>query len=231
MSNFNLTYGISKRTPVSPKVLRGILDVQTAVNRACTWSHEKLSLSAPREMGRPTFAFPFVRFGLPPATPNFLSDGHVTPAPAVSPDAFVQGTTRVRDSLWNAHVVAAFLKLVSRNSPGVLFELRDEGGFVLPGAVWIQGGNIEVNREFLNRERARVLELTGDPQAGAPFVWAEMQALAGTFFQDAAASEYADVPEIRSLGASWDQLDAMSLSEVASHVVERATKAPAPAAA
>ncbi len=51
-----------------------------------------------------------------------------------------------------------------------------------------------------------------------------MQALAGTFFQDVAASEYAEMPEIKALGANWDRLDAMSLSEVASHVVERATK-------
>src|SRR4051812_17706030 len=49
MSNYNLSYGISKRTPASPKVLKEILDAQAAVNRTCTWTHERLSLAAPRE--------------------------------------------------------------------------------------------------------------------------------------------------------------------------------------
>lgn len=230
MSNFNLIYSISKRTPASPRILKEILEAQSAVNRACTWSHEQLSFSAPRGMGRPAFAFPFVKLGLASGTMNLLNDEFAAPAPAF-PDAFAQGSTKVRDNLWNAHLVAAFLKHVSRMFPQLVFELRDEGGFVIPGSVWIRGGNVEANREFLNRERTRVLEMTGDPQHGAQFILAELQALAGNFFYDVPASEYMEMPEIQQLGVRWEQLEVASLGDVASHVVERATKAGAPVAA
>jgi hypothetical protein len=167
MGNFTLTYGISKRTPASPKALREILDAQAAVNAACTWTHERLALAAPRDMGRATFAFPLVRFGLANGTTPGPSDGFGAASPVPSADAFAQGSTRVRENLWNAHLVAAFLRHVSRMHPTLLLELRDEGGFVVPGSVWIKSGVVEANREYLNRERARALELTGDPQAAA----------------------------------------------------------------
>lgn len=231
MSNYTLNYGISKRTPATPKALKEILETQSAVNRACTWTNEQLSLAAPKETGRASLGFPFVRFGLssgPAATP---SDGFGGPLPGLSADAFAQGSTRVRDNLWNAHLVAAFLRHVSRMHPALLFELRDEGGFVIPGSVWIRGGTVEANREFLNRERLRALELTGDPQAAAPYVWAELQGLGGSFFVDAPASEYAETPEIQDLDARWDQLGSMNLEDVASLVVEHAAKQTVPVVA
>lgn len=231
MSNFNLIYGISKRTPASSKVLKEILDAQTAVNSACAWSHERLALVAPRETGRAVLTLPFTRFGFMSAPMTLHSDGLAAGQPGASENAYVQGSTRVRDSLWNAHLVAAFLRHVSRMHPGLLFELRDEGGFVVPGAVWIRGGNVEANREFLNRERVRALEVTGDPQAAAPYVWAELQGLAGNHFLDASLSEYGAVPELRELGARWQELEAMSLSDAAQLVVEHATKAAVPVAA
>jgi hypothetical protein len=230
MSHFNLTYGISKRTPASPKSLKEILDVQTMVNAACAWSHERLALVAPRETGRAVLTLPFTRFGIVSA-PMTLDPEALAAGAGASENAFVQGSTRVRDNLWNAHLVAAFLKHVSRMHPGLVFELRDEGGFVVSGAVRIRGGNVEANREFLNRERARALEVTGDPQAAAPYVWAELQALAGNYFIDASLSEYGAVPELRDLGARWQELEAMSLSEAAQLVVEHATKAAVPAVA
>lgn len=232
MSNFTLNYFISKRTPASPKALKEILDVQAAVNRACTWTHERLSLAAPRQSGRATvLSFPLMRFGFVPAHGSPSSDGFGAPSPTSSADAFAEGTTRVRDNLWNAHLVVAFLKHVSRMHPALLFEIRDEGGFVVPGSVWIQGGKAEANREYLNRERARALELTGDPQAAAPFVWAELQGLGGSFFMDAPVRDYSEMREIRELDASWDQLETLSLADVADHVVENATKLAIPAAA
>jgi len=223
MSNYNLNYCISKRTPASPKVLQEILDVQAILNRVCSWSHERLSLSCPKQAGRPGLGFHFVRFAHLSAAapqPNRFGNG----AEHESDDAFASGSTRVRDNLWNAHLVAAFLKYVSQMHPALLFELRDESGFVVPGSVWIQGGKVEPNREYLNKERARVLELTGDPQAAAPFVWAELQGLGGTFFQDAAAREYAHVAEIKALDANQEQLEAVGLEDVAKHVVDVAAK-------
>jgi hypothetical protein len=228
MGNFNLIYGISKRTPASGKVLKEILEVQAAVNDACTWSHERLALVAPREPGRTTLTLPFTRFGFTSAPMTLQPDSLAAGPSGSSENAFVQGSTRVRDSLWNAHLVAAFLKHVSRMHPGLLFELRDEGGFVVTGSVWIRGGNVETNREFLNRERARALEVTGDLQAAVPYVHAELQGLTGNYFLDAMLSEHGGVPELRDLGARWQELEDMSLSDAAQLVVENATKATAP---
>lgn len=228
MGNFNLIYGISKRTPASGKVLKEILEVQAAVNDACTWSHERLALVAPREPGRATLTLPFTRFGFTSAPMTLQPDSLAAGPSGSSENAFVQGSTRVRDSLWNAHLVAAFLKHVSRMHPGLLFELRDEGGFVVTGSVWIRGGNVETNREFLNRERARALEVTGDLQAAVPYVHAELQGLTGNYFLDAMLSEHGAVPELRDLETRWQELEDMSLSDAAQLVVEHATKANAP---
>jgi len=222
MSNHNLTYSISKRTPASPKAVKEILDAQAAMNRACTWTHERLAFVPPRDPGRAVFPLQFARFGLASGTPPAF-DGFGAQAPARPADAFMYGSTRVRDNLWNAHLVAAFLKHVSRKHPTLLFELRDDGGFVIPGSVWIRGGAVEVNREFLNAERGRALEVTGDPQAAIPYVWAEIQALAGSFFAEASMDEIGNLPEVREQGASWEQLESMSIEDLASLVVDHVT--------
>ena len=230
MSNHNLTYSISKRTPAPPKVLKEILDAQAAVNRACTWTHERLAFAPPRDTGRAAFPLQFARFGLASGTPPTL-DGFGAHSSAQPADVFMYGSTRVRDNLWNAHLVAAFLKHISRKHPTLLFEFRDDGGFVIPGSVWIRGGAVEVNREFLNLERARALEVTGDPQAAVPYVWAELQGLGGSFFAEAPVDDFGNLPEVRELGASWDQLENVSAEDLASLVVEHATTEAVPVAA
>ena len=230
MSNHNLTYSISKRTPAPPKAVKEILDAQAALNRACTWTHERLAFAPPRDMGRAAFPLQFARFGLASGTPPTL-DGFGVHPPTPSADVFMHGSTRVRDNLWNAHIVVAFLKYISRKYPTLLFELRDDGGFVIPGSVWIRGGAVEVNREFLNVERARALEVTGDPQAAVPYVWAELQALGGSFFAEASADDFGNLPEVRELEATWDQLENVSTEDLASLVVEHATTEAVPVAA
>ena len=222
MSNYHLQYAISERTPPSPKALRAILDAQADVNDRLTWTHERLSLAPRRDAPRPVFSFPYVRFAPVRTVPLHgpgAERGTATLAPA---GAHAAGSTRVRDNLWNAHLIAAFLRTVSARHPELLFELRDDGGFVLPGAVWIQGGKVELNRDWLNRERERALEATGSPEAASFYVWAESQALGGRFFEEGNVFDHAEVPEIRQLNASWDQLESSSLEEVADIVVKRA---------
>ncbi|MDQ7814213.1 MAG: hypothetical protein RDU25_00180 [Patescibacteria group bacterium] len=222
MPNYHLHYAISKRTPPSPKAWKAIADVQTEMNRRFTWSHERLALALERQPARPGLAFPFVQ--LTPQKPELPSDifMRIDGGPAMRfTDSAASGSTRVRDSLWNAHLATAFLRRVSAAHPELLFELRDEGGFVLPGSVWIRDGKVGTNREWLNRERERALELSGDPQAAAPFVWAECEALRGRFFQDTVASDYAEVPEMQDLGLDYDELGGMSLEEAALRAVER----------
>ncbi len=99
---------------------------------------------------------------------------------------------------------------------------------MLPGAVWLRGGRVELQREWLNASRERVLEMTADPQAAAPFVWAEAEALQGHFFQEAMASDYAEVPEIQELSSRWDELQSMRLEDAAELVVNRVTSSGVP---
>jgi len=225
MSNFfHLFYAISKQTPPTPKVWRDIADVQAQLNRCLNWTGEPLSLAlTQRQPERPPFGFPLIRLGVAKQVPPDSAFLRVDAGPVARiDDAAATGATRVRDNLWNAHLVVAFLRLISERHPELLLEMRDEGGFVLPGAVWIKDGKVELQRDWLNRERERVLEMSGDPNAAAPYVWAEAEALQGRFFQDTAASDFYEVPEVQELGASWDELQSMSVGEAAYAVVRRA---------
>ena len=71
----------------------------------------------------------------------------------------------------------------------------------------------------------------GDPQAAVPYVWAELQALGGSFFAEAEMDDFGNVPEVRELGATWDQLESMSIEDLASLVVDHATSEAVPVAA
>lgn len=231
MSNYHLVYAIHRRVPPTQKTMKEILDVQSRLNSRCAWTHERLTLAPLGQPQRPQFTFPFVRPGLPKDMPAFGRETGTDFENAPSRWA-ARGSTKVRDNLFNAHLVVAFLRHVSRQFPDLVFELKDEGGFVLPGVVTIRGGSVNLERDWLNRERERALEMTGDPQAAASYVWAEAEALQGRFFLDAAASDYVEVPEIAALSASWEELHAMSLEGAAELVVDRVTSlAPAVVAA
>ncbi len=223
MSNFyHLHYAISKRTLPSPKVWKAIVDVQAELNRRLSWTHEGLNLAPVRQPDRGPFAFPFVQIGPPKQVqPDARILQVQAPQAARIEDAYAAGSTKVRDSLWNAHLVVAWLRHISACHPELLLELRDEGGFVLPGAVWIRGGKVELQRDWLNRERERVLEISGDPNSAAPFVWAEAEALQGRFFIDGPVSDWSEVPEVQELGLTWDEQQSLSIGDAADMVVAR----------
>lgn len=211
MASYTLHYVISRRTPPSERVLKSILHMQEEANRRLSWQHERLSLAPERRVMRSPLAFSFPRFAPATPLPTFdLRDG--TPRIA---DGCVAGSTNVRQSLWNAHLVASFLKLASARHPELLFELRDDGGFVLPGAVWIKAGKPEVNRLWLDEQRGRALATTGEIEAAVPFLWAEHQALEGNFFQDGDATDLVDVAEIEGLDVPWERLRSSSIGELA----------------
>lgn len=223
-SNYHLVYAISKRTPPSPKAWRTIASLQDELNRRCSWTHERLTLApVEREPQRaPFLAFPLIRFA--PARASFAALRDEPREVAVlSPagDAWAAGATKVRDSLWNAHLVAAFLRHVSAEHPDLRLSLRDDGGFVVPGAIAIENGKVELERAWLNRERERALETFGDPQAAAPYVWAEAEALSGHFFAEGSAADVSEIREIQELGADWEQLRTMTIEDAAELVVDR----------
>lgn len=199
------------------------MQAQTHLNDKVTWSHDRINLAPLAAASeRPMLTFPFVRIAPtrigPYLAPEPFGDNS---GGQPLPNAVATGATKVR-SLWLAHVVASFLRQVSVKFPEAILELSDQaGGFVIPVGVRIQAGRFEINRELLNRERERVLEATADPQAAAPFVWAESRALQGEFLADMAMSEYREVSELCEI--EWDDESYLgaTVGEVANAYVGR----------
>jgi hypothetical protein len=73
-----------------------------------------------------------------------------------------------------------------------------------------------------------VLETSGDPQAGAGFLWAETRALNGEFLTDVPVSDYMEVPEI--ITVDRENYAGASVGELATHVVRRMLSEMEPAA-
>jgi hypothetical protein len=138
-----------------------------------------------------------------------------------SPNVAAAGSTKVR-TLWEAHLVAAFLRIVSEQHPDITLELLDDSGqFVTCLSAFLRGGRFEINRELLNAQRERVLEASGDPQAGAAFLWAEARALNGEFLTDVPVSD--DIMEVPELVLDMDREDyqGATVGELATHFVRR----------
>ena len=86
--------------------------------------------------------FPFVRIAPLRIGPYSAPEPSGDSFPVQQPNAVAAGSTKCRD-LWSAHVVAAYLRVLSETHPDILIELRDETGqFVIPMSVFIrQGGS------------------------------------------------------------------------------------------
>ena len=193
----NLVYAITRRTPVSQKALKWALRAQSLLNEKSVIPMDRLNL-APigGATERPVVGFPFVRVAPlrvgPYAAPDPFGDSQTVQ----SPNAVASGSTKCRD-LWSAHVIASYLRVLSEQHPEIVVELRDDTGqFLIPMSAYIRSGRFEINREFLNAQRERALETTGDPQAGAPFLWAESRALNGEFLADMPLADYTEVPPV-----------------------------------
>ena len=193
----NLVYAITRRTPVSQKVLKWAMRAQSLLNEKSAFPQDHLNL-APigGAMERPAVSFPFVRVAPMRIGPYSVSESFGDSQAVPGPNAVATGSTKCRD-LWSAHVVASYLRVLSEQHPDIVVELRDDTGqFVIPMSVFIRAGRFETNRELLNAQRERALETAGDPQAGAPFLWAETRALNGEFLTDVPVADYMEVPEI-----------------------------------
>ncbi len=227
----NLHYAI-RRSPENPKVLSWALQAQAKLNERLSPFRDRLSLAAVSAAPeRPMLGFPFVRIAPARIGPYAIPDLFQDRSPVHTPNAVAVGATKVRD-LFSAHVVAAFLRSVSKAYPECVLELRDESGqFVLPlGIVIRSGGRLELNAEVLNAERAKVLEATGDPQAAAPFLWAEAQALNGQVLSDSPATEIMEAPEVKELDLDPEVFEQATVGNIASFFVERVIADTAPVA-
>jgi len=214
---YRLSYAIKKRVPPTQKTMDRILSLQSQVNSRLELSQERLALAPVTSPVRPPFTFPFVRMPDPRtgASLNPSNDAEILGQNAAC------GSTRA-PTLWHAHLIASFLKRMSSEYPDLVFELRDSlCRFVVPGVVTIRGGSVEMEREWLNRERERALELSGDPQAAAPFIWAETQALQGNLLESAPAVEVADALVMAEFVERGEDLEGMTVEDAADAVIAR----------
>jgi len=216
----NLAYAITRRTPVSQKTLQWAMRAQALLNEKSAFPNDRLNLSPlGGAQERSSLGFPFVKVLPMKIGPYSVPDPVGDTSPVHTPNAIAAGATKVRD-LWSAHTVAAFLRVLSEKHPDIVIELRDDTGqFVVCMSTFIRNGKFEINRELLNAQRERALEATGDPQAGAPFLWAETQALAGEVLTDVPVSDYMEVPEISDVYA--EDHPGATVGELATHFVRR----------
>ncbi|MDQ2643502.1 MAG: hypothetical protein M3020_06795 [Myxococcota bacterium] len=227
----NLHY-LLRRSSENPKVLNWALQAQAKLNERLSPTRDRLNFTpvslAPE---RPMLGFPFVRIAPARIGPYAIPDPFQDRPSVNAPNAVAVGSTKVRD-LFSAHVVAAFLRSVAKAFPDVVLELRDESGqFVMPlGVIIRSGGRLELNADVLNGERVKVLEATGDPQAAAPFLWAEAQALNGQFLSDTTATDCEEVPEVSQLDLDPEVFGQASVGDIARFFVERVIADTAPVA-
>lgn len=220
-----LSYAIRK-TSVHPKILKWILQAQAQLNDRASWSHERLNLvptSNPTD--RPSVGFPFVRIAPLRVGPYVVDESTSNNAQARNSNAVAVGVTKTR-SLWECHLVAAFLQQASEKFPDLVFELRDDTAqFVLAGTLAVRAGKLSLDDSWLRAEQERILEMTGDPQAVSALIWAQAQALHdGVYLADMPASD-ADLRELVNLdlddyrGATVGELAAQFVRSTISEVV------------
>jgi hypothetical protein len=223
-----LSYAIRK-SAVHPKVLKWILDAQTRLNQRTSWSFEPLNLvpsqSSPE---RPGLGFPFVRVAPLRVGPYVVEDSTATTSLNRNPNAVASGSTKTR-SLWEAHLVAAFLRTVSEKFPEIAINLHDDTAqFVLAGSVTMRAGKLSLDDGWLHTEQSRILEMTGDPQSVSALIWAEAQALHdGVYLADMPASD-THVPELVAL--DLDDCQGASVGDLAAHFVRESLSEMTPAA-
>jgi hypothetical protein len=146
-----------------------------------------------------------------------------------NPNAVASGSTKTR-SIWEAHLVATFLRMVSEKFPEIVIGLHDDTAqFVLAGSVTMRAGKLTLDDGWLHAEQSRILEMTGDPQAVSALIWAEAQALHdGVYLADMPASD-AHVPELVAL--DLDDCHGASVGDLAAHFVRESLSELAPMAA
>lgn len=213
MNNITIAYAL-RRTPSAQRALRSILDSQKVFNDRIQWAGDRLNLTPTQpDPSRGPLGFPFVRMG--DGRQNSFSRLDSEPSEDRIPDAIAAGKNRLH-RVWDAHLLVAFWRWMSEVH-SVCLELRSESGFIRPGAVLLQDGNAELQRDWLNRRRQQVLEITGNVEAAAPYLFAEAEALQGRFLVEGESGDYpADVAN----HMDWQQLESRPMSDVALDVVK-----------
>lgn len=219
---FHLNYAI-RTAPVPDDVLPWILRALARMNDAIEWSNDELHFApVDGKTVRDTQSFPFVytaRGELDEATAQTLLEngnhGRI-------PDATAVGDTKVR-TLWDFHLIVAFLLVASERFPEVLFSLSDESCLLLPvGAIRTQSGKMSPYTNWLCSEYEFYVEMSSDEEEGvAERACAQVKAL-----QDAHCTT--DMPvahralwQMKEIGLDERDYQGLSVGEVALKYVRR----------
>lgn len=189
-----LHYKVQADQPIPWEAWREIRAVQAVMNIRFTWRWEELALSPIESDERAKYGFG-----------------------SLHPTVQAWGFTKVCEDEWNAVLVTRFIRWVSRRLPRSLVNLVDEGKYVLLGDVTFTAGESCMRLDSIPKRRSflKQRELTQDL---ARFDNAIVQAGRGVYFAKVPARDYADRDEIKKLALPQDQLDRMTLDEVADRI-------------
>lgn len=231
IGSINLIYAVTGTKEIPSKVWKRIDEVLRQYNQRFSWVHENLNLVLQRPDWKVRLNLPLARFAAPTGM-AVSSSGHLPyDSGVLIPNAQASGQTKVRDNLWNAHLAVRFLTWVSEQLPEHRVELYDEGGFIYAGSVVIENGKVGLNRPYLERQRARILEAYGDPSVVLGLAQAELAGMNGSFFADTCAFDYRGVLEIRDLLDNDQELGDESLQSIAERSFVLAQEIPTAASA
>lgn len=231
IGSINLIYAVTGNGQLPSKVWKHIEEMQRQYNQRFTWVAENLNLTPQRPEMKFRLNLPFSKYTAPTGM-AVSSSGHLPyDSGVLIPNALASGQTKVRDNLWNAHLVVRFLRWVSEQLPEFKIELYDEGGFILTGGVVIQKGKVNLNRPYLERQRTRILEAYGDPTVTLGLAQAELEAMNGNFFADTIAYDYREIREIEELLDNNPDLSDVGLASVAERSFVLAQEIPTQASA
>lgn len=219
---FHLNYAI-RTAPVPDDVLPWILRAQTRMNDAIEWSNDELNFAlVDGKTVRDTQSFPFVytaRGELDEVTAQTLLEngdhGRIPRATAV-------GETEVR-TLWDFHLIAAFLRVASERFPEILFSLSDESCLLLPvGAIRIQSGKMSPYTNWLCSEYEFIVNMSSDEEEGVvERACAQLKALKDGQCTTDMPAAHGVLRQMNEIGLDERDYQGLSVGEVALKYVRR----------
>jgi hypothetical protein len=216
---FQLNYAI-RTTPVSTDAMQWILQAQSLLNEATEWSKDELSWALVDGAAvRDTQAFPFVNTMFPDLDEKMafklLEDGCSLRIPKAS----MVGTSEIQ-TLWEFHLIVAFLCTVSQKFPDLLLSLSDETCQLLPvGAIEIQRGKVRPYTNWLCSEHEFYVNMSGDEDCVVQRAFAQAKALMDNNCMVDMPAKKGALHQMRALGLDEDCCESTSVSEVATKFV------------
>ncbi len=185
----NLNYAI-RTTPVSPEVMQWIHQATARMAAAASWPNDYLRFTpVDGNCVRESQVFPFTHAVRPAGDTADLDVNRENNTDERIPDATVIGATTVQ-TLWDFHLVVAFLRVASEKFPELLFSLSDNTLQLCPvGAVRLQAGTFAPFTDWICSEREQFVLMAGHDKVIVEAVWAEPNELQGSCFTDMPAGQ------------------------------------------